>query len=192
MPAVPPRRRAADLTTAVVGIALLGGTSLLPWWQQWVELAGPTDVTRWSAWQASDLASAALVLAGLALALGAWLPRGAAARARYAPAAVAWSAVLLLAVQASRLGPPPAGGEVAATLTDVQGIPGAQVLRAAQGSGRPDLHVVGEGAIRADLGVGAFLGALAVLAVAVILTGRARRPMVERAGPAESGGPAAG
>lgn len=175
MPAAVLIRRTA---AAILGLLALGAVGLLPWWQQWVDVGGSTDVTRWNVWQASDLASSALILAGLALVFGTRRSPGASAAAWYAPAGVAWTSVLLLAVQVSRIGSGSASsGQVGATLTDLQGDSGVQPFRDAQAAGRPDLHVIGEGAVRADLGVGAFLGALVVVAVAVLLTAQAvRRP----------------
>lgn len=73
MPAAVLIRRTA---AAILGLLALGAVSLLPWWQQWVDVGGPVTRTSWNLWQASGIASAAILLAAVALLADLWVSSG--------------------------------------------------------------------------------------------------------------------
>lgn len=182
MPAAVLNRRTA---AAILGLLALGAVTLLPWWQQWVDLGGPVTRTGWNLWQASGIASAAVLLAAVALLADLWVSAGTTALHRYVPPLMAWAAALLLAYQAVRLRPGPAAATPQVGLSVVDGATAAspEFVRQQLQATRPDLHVVTVGVFRGDLGPGSYLGAALLLVIAVLLTLHAvRRPAVVPAG----------
>lgn len=183
-------------TVAVLGVAVLGAVSLLPWWRSWSfdPFGSPADVQGWNVWETSRTASTAVVLSALGLLAGLRAARsGARSIRRLAPVAVAWTAVLLLAVQVNRLGPTGVG---VLTLTDVQGVQGIATSTpehlALADPGAPILTLLDEENLHRGIGYGGYLGAALLLGVAVLLTLLLRRLAEPRPGPAESAGPVEG